>query len=222
MNEKVLPYMHTFGVVLILVASSWSCYVGNETSQYCTEWFSVRSMITEKNHHWEKSCCSSANTWHDCVFRIRWNTIERGLLSEWKVFPTSWAVWMGAHPSFLQENPPSFLQAAPRVLADSGSLDLLFDLHCNTESVWCCVFGIHGKFVRPIRAAGAEKNRYFWSKSSWILSGIMYTSGAYTFGPRPPPVGRENPDAHSAQKCTRPYCMLIRWNHEEFITLFPQ
>ena len=32
-----------------------------------------------------------------------------------------------------------------------------FDLHCNTESVWCCVFGIHGKFVRPIRAAGAEK-----------------------------------------------------------------
>ena len=64
---------------------------------------------------------------------------------------------MGAHPSFLQENPPSFLQAAPRVLADSGSLDLLFDLHCNTESVWCCVFGIHGKFVRPIRAAGAEK-----------------------------------------------------------------
>ena len=59
-------------------------------------------------------------------------------------------------PSF-QENPPSFLQAAPRVLADSGSLDLLFDLHCNTESVWCCVFGIHGKFVRPIRAAGAEK-----------------------------------------------------------------
>ena len=137
-----------------------------------------------------------------------------GLVVRMESFRISWAVWMGA--------PPSFLQTAPRVLVDSGSLDLLFDLHCNTESVWCCVFGIHGKFVRPIRAAGAEKNRYSWSKSSWILSGIMYTSGAYTFGPRPPPVGRENPDAHSAQKCTRPYCMLIRWNHEEFITLFPQ